>query len=506
MKKYISLWMLFSVLLFSACESGFLDEDNNPNSLSPGTFWKSKNDIKKGLTSVYGRLQPSGGWAANYERYIVLDNYRSDEVDYRPDVASWISIANFSNSSTNGVSNAEWYYLYQGINFANQCIDNIPHVPNLEESERDLYIAEARCLRAYYYYRLYINYGERIPIFTTQLKGSEEEFYPPQAESGVLVKLIEDELIEAQKFLPENDKLPAGYDPSRVNKQVAAAFLAKFYMFRGELAKAEKEWAKLIGKYELMENYGDNFSGLHKNNKESVFEVQFSGDRTGGKWEANDIALHLVSGNAEGYEEAYPSYWLVDTFKAHDVTVDGEFSDRFYATILFDGPKTTAFYFEEGKQFTDYHNPDEVFWHKFATWDPSLSQHWSESAFNIPIVRYSDVLLSYAECLNDRGATAEAIQYINQVRARVQVPALEPTLSKEAVLKHLQDVERPLELALEGSRWHDLIRWGITQKALVDHKKPNASNFVPSKHILYPIPHGEFLLNDSWEQNSGFSK
>ena len=147
-----------------------------------------------------------------------------------------------------------------------------------------------------------------------------------------------------------------------------------------------------------------------------------------------------------------------------------------------------------------------MFWHKYVYYDPSQGPSWDNSGFNVPLIRYADVLLLYAECLNDRGATADAIGYINQVRARVNVPALPTTMSKQEVLKHLQDVERPCELALEGSRWYDLIRWGIVENTLKDHEKPYASNFVPTKHTLLPIPHDEFLMNTDWEQNPGYSK
>lgn len=122
------------------------------------------------------------------------------------------------------------------------------------------------------------------------------------------------------------------------------------------------------------------------------------------------------------------------------------------------------------------------------------------------IMRYSDVLLSYAECLNDRNATAEAIDYINIVRKRANVKLLDKGMSKDAVLKHLQDVERPAEFALEGTRWYDLLRWGITEKALKDHNKEFVENYIDSKHRLLPIPHSEFLLNPDWVQNPNHGK
>lgn len=139
-----------------------------------------------------------------------------------------------------------------------------------------------------------------------------------------------------------------------------------------------------------------------------------------------------------------------------------------------------------------------------------MSPYWDMSFFNIPIVRYADVLLLYAECLNDREATDDkgksAIDYINDVRRRAGVPELEAPMGKDEILKHLQDVERPCELALEGSRWYDLVRWGITEQTLKDHNKQLVENYVDTKHKLFPIPHQEFLLNPDWEQNPNFGK
>lgn len=502
-KIIISLWLIGASL--SACSDSFLDEDHNPNSLSPQTFWKDQSDILKGLTGTYGYLRSFAGWAASYERYFVIDNYRSDEMVFRPDVSEWDNIASFVNESTNATTVTEWTYLYKGINQANQCIDNIPLVPGdsqeLDQIKRSA-VAEARFLRAYFYYRLYLNYGEKIPIYTKELEQTDEEFYPDQAQPGELVKLIESELLAVQEDLPED--YPAEFK-GRATKYAAAAILGRFYMFRHEMSKAEAQLSKLIGHFELVDNYEDNFDGLHKNNAESVFEIQYSGDRSGGRRAYNNIAEHLLSSNAGGYEESYPSSWLFNVLR-NDKTVDGKYSQRLYGTILFDDPLTTAWYIKEGEHFSDYDSPDKIYWKKFSSWDPSLSSEYWISAFNIPIVRYADVLLLYAECLNDRGNSAEAVQYINQVRRRANVPELPETMSKDEVLKHLQDVERPCELAFEGCRWYDLLRWGIVKQALTDHGKRFAENFIETKHTLFPIPHDEFLMNPDWEQNPNFSK
>ena len=323
-------------LALSSCTGNFLDEDRNPNSLDPENFWKSESDILKGLTAAYAGLQPTIEWAQPFERYIVIDNYRSDELDYRPDVTAWMELAMYNNESTNYVPNDEWTNLYTSINYCNQCLDNIPNVPDNDDEgikqTKATSIAEARFLRAFYYYRLFINFGERLPMFEHELEGTEEEFYPPQVEAGRLKTFIETELSECQANLPEKwNTNMAG----RVTKYTAAALLGKYYMFIGEKAKAKTEFWKVIDshRYELMENYGDNFNGLHENNKESILEVQFTGSLEGGHYEYNLFTLHLGPDSGCGaYEEAYPSKWLFNTLKK-DLTEDGEYSDRLYETI-----------------------------------------------------------------------------------------------------------------------------------------------------------------------------
>ena len=95
-------------ILLSSCTDSFLEEDRNPNDLSPGIFWKSEADIMKGLTSAYAAMQPNSSWAVPFERYIVIDNHRSDEIDFRADVSSWMSIAMFTNDPNNSVTRTEW--------------------------------------------------------------------------------------------------------------------------------------------------------------------------------------------------------------------------------------------------------------------------------------------------------------------------------------------------------------------------------------------------------------
>jgi tetratricopeptide (TPR) repeat protein len=499
--KVIAILML---IFFAACGDGFLEEETNPNALTTENFWQSEEDAIKGLTSVYATLQPSMNWAATYEQYIVTENYRTDELDWRDDVTSWIHIASFTNDPENAVSNNYWNYQYQGIFRANQCIEGIPRIPNISSEVLSQTVAEARFLRAFFYYNLLRNFGEKIPLYEVAFGDSDEHFYPPQANSGEIFNFVVKELKEVQNILPAN------YDAAnegRATKWAATAILAKLYLWKGDYESALPELKKIVdsNQFSLVPEYSMLWDARHKNNSESIFEVQFSGNRTGNRREFHRITIHLASFNIPGggYEEAYPSLWLFNLLK-NDTTETGEYGDRILETILFDAPRSTSYYYGEN-EFTKFHRSDEIFWKKHVTYPEELTDFWYYSITNIPIVRYADILLLYAEALNEvKGPSQLVFDCINEVRTRSNVVPISENMNQEQVREHLRHIERPCELALEGSRWYDLIRWGVTQETLLEHGKRAAGNFVKGKHELYPIPYKEMLLNREWEQNPGF--
>ncbi len=143
----------------------FPDEDRNPNSLDPENFWKSESDILKGLTAAYAGLQAYHRMGATFRTLHCDRQLPQRRAGLPPDVTAWMELAMYNNESTNYVPNDEWTNLYTSINYCNQCLDNIPNVPDNDDEgikqTKATSIAEARFLRAFYYYRLFINFGER---------------------------------------------------------------------------------------------------------------------------------------------------------------------------------------------------------------------------------------------------------------------------------------------------------------------------------------------------------
>lgn len=503
MKKIVS--MILAAGLCWSCSTDFLEENKNPQSLSPGNFWKTEEDVLKGLTAAYASLQPSGDWAATYEQYIVAHCYRSDLCDKRDDVSSWIQVASFTYESNNSVAANYWSYNFTGIYRANQVLEGIENVEGLDPVLKEQYIAEARFLRANYYWNLYLNFGGKLPLWEKPVS-NESEYSPAQSTPEVILAFIKTDFEFAQAHLPETY---ASDVAGRITKGAADAMMGKFLLYQGKYAEAAGELKKVVDApwYGLNDRYEDNFDGLHKNSKEGILEIQFSGDRSGGKREYTNITEHLASSDATGYEEAYPTRWLYELM-LKDTTVDGKMGPRLLATIECPGGRAMnsdgyTVPYEEVHQGAG----SPIYWKKFVTWDPSLSSDWWYSAFNVPLIRYADVLLLYAEALNEaNGPSQEVFDCINTVRDRVDAPRIPTTWNQAQVREHIRNVERPCELALEGSRWYDLLRWGVVKTTLVAHSKPNASNFIEGKHEVFAIPTSEMTLNRDWDQNPGYGR
>ncbi len=491
--KLYLISIIIASLMLTSCNDDGLEEDVNPNVLSPKGFWKSEADILKGLTSVYGSLQ-GFGWASTFEMYIVMDNYRSDELERLADVPSWLKLSDFTNTSSNSVCSKTWFWYFSGINKANQCIVNIPNVPNVSQDVIDSSVAEAKFLRAYFYFKLVNIYGERLPLFTNLIE--TKDFYPNQAAEGEILKQIEKDLIEAKAALPQSQAI-AG----RITKGAATALLGKFYLYQKKFPDAVTQFSDVMTMgYSLSPKFWNNFSGDDENNSESIFEVQFGGDQEGGRREYHYIAAHLGT-NSWAYAEAFPSTWLFELMKT-DLKADGTYSDRIYGTIAFDDPKTETYYAPIGTF------KSRITWKKLNTWNENQSAKWYRSAYNVPIIRYADVLLMFAEAKNEVLGTPDAAVFkaINDVRERANSVPILTTLNKEQVREHIRHVERPCELALEGSRWYDLKRWGIIKTTLKANNKLNSDNFIEGKNELVGIPQSEFVLNPDWVQNSQFGK
>ncbi|WP_138429623.1 RagB/SusD family nutrient uptake outer membrane protein [Fodinibius saliphilus] len=497
------LLLTFSLLLLTGCDDGFLVQTNG-NELNKELFWKDKSDAQKGIIATYSQLQADNRWAW-FENHYIAQNYRSDLIRAtRKDLPFAQKIAGFTFTSDNKSFSDLWQDYYNGIFYANQVIENVPQIPEMSDSDKKHFLAEAKFLRGYYYLNL-VTLFKNIPLVTSVPQNSDEYYAEQASPEKVWDQIIAD-------FEEAKSTLPASYsaaDKGRATKWAAQGYLGKAYMFLHEFDKADDEFKNIIdnGGFSLMSNFTDNFNGNGENGPESLFEIQHSSKRPNGFTESTPLYNEQAPGIMGGWEEFFPSDWLFSRMM-EDTTASGELSDRAMGTVFFDHPNSTA----DGIAYADIKSDlgsEKRFYKKYLYSNDISDGNTTRSGMNVHLMRYADILLLYAEALNELGQTQQAIPYVNQVRQRSESADLSNSMSQSQLRTHLRHVERPVEFAMEfGIRWFDLARWNkgnlSIKDVLTNHGKPDAANFEEGKHELYPIPLSEINKNAKLEQNSGY--
>lgn len=333
--------------------------------------------------------------------------------------------------------------------------------------------AEAMAIRAFCYFELRRDYGE-IPIVTNKVVTPADAIKPKSTVAQVDAQIISD-LTFAKEHLP----LSWPSYPGRCTKGFAQALLGKLYLYQENWSLASAELSDVLGYgYSLYPSYSGLFLQEGDNSPESVFEIQFL--RLGGVnysnnfWESQGVR---GSGTWDlGWGFNVPTQGLVDAYETGD--------PRKEATILYSG-QTDGY----GNVLPTSPSPlAQPYWNKKAYTKPSEriaygenKNHWA----NIKIMRYADVLLMYAEALNEQGQSSLAKDYVNMVRARARggnnsvLPDIIST--DQATVRDAIKHERRIEFAMEGERFYDLVRWGDATSVL------GGLGYQP-KNAWYPIP------------------
>lgn len=511
MKKYILLLAAFLVVI-AGCKRDF--EAANPNAVTIASFWKNSADATKGINAVYSTFYRT---ASLYSRWLFYHGIlKSDEGFGSGGDGNLNNLMRFNQTDyNNGLTADTWHNLFVGVFRANQVIANVPAI-NMDENLKKRIIAEAKFLRALFYFNLTIYYG-RPPLM---LKPSQPNDFPPNATTTEAYAQVAKDLTEAAVDLPPSY---SGDDLGRATKGAAYALLGKTYLQQKMYLQALNAFAYLItgdGKstYDLMGSYRDNFLITTENNKESIFEIQFSENQSESTDDDTDEGRINNTGSSiaqffapptVGYSDGAARRWVVDEF-LQERTVGGQQDPRLAASFIFNnanpsGPNATMVYGQTfASRFGNGPDANGVWFRKL------LNDHWkNQEGFRSPnnyrLIRYADVLLMYAECLNGLDRTAEAYPFVDRVRQRAGLAPLstaKPGLSKVPFLNQLKH-ERITELAGEGWRWADLARWGDLGPALAS-RDPEFTGFIVGKHELYPIPQSDRDLNPNLTPNPNY--
>lgn len=495
----------------TACKKNLDLEIENPNRIDESNFWKTSTDAAQGVNAVYGNFYRNGPsrWLPYYMDVRSDDGYST---------SPWNELRSISGLNTTNynfeVQIDTWGHHWRGVYRANQVIANVPGI-NMDATLRDRLVGEAKFLRSWYYYNLVTIWGN-IPLITEPSQPNDK---PAQVAPSVIWAQIEKDLTEAAAVLPNNY---TGDDLGRATKGAAYGLLGRSFLQQGKNQEAVTALAWLVtgpgaALYNLVPNYYDNFRHTTENNSESVFEIQnkMRPENSGEDGPQSNVGTSrapFFAPPGHGFNDANMHRWVLNEFH-QELTVGGQRDPRLAVTALYDstnigGPNVTLVY---GSTFAsknyDAAIRNRVWYRKYLNDEMRINQF---EVFNGPknfrSIRYADVLLMYAEALNNLNRTAEAYAFVDRVRQRAglrTLTAARPGLNQAQFQLQIEH-ERITEMTGECTRWNDLARWGyFDNQAKLDILKardPEFQNMVLGRKYA-PIPQSEIDINPNLKQN-----
>ena len=508
------------ILLNNGCEKKL--DQINPNQQTNESFWLNAQDALHGVNAAYSTLIEDG----TYMRMTpALSDARGDDVHSN---SPWPVLGNMGRFSlgTADPSGYGWAYsdYYEGVNRANQVLANVPAI-NMDADLKNRVLGQAYFLRGFFFFQL-VNFFGSVALPTSPAKSPKEFFVKQSTPEEGWAQVIAD-FTKAAGLLPVSYNTITGVDKGdvgRATKGAAMAYLGKAYLFNKNFTDAATQFKAIIdlNAYSLVPNYADNFKEDTRDNAESIFEVQFSrnvggsdaswGGEPAPGWGKTEGRAVTYGARGFGFTDIQPTLSSLAEFEI-EKTPTGQDDPRLDVTLYHNKPGLKLY----GKLFSDvYANSpndlNDVFCAKYENGDGTYPDEFSliwRSAINQRLMRYADILLMYAECLNEAGQTSLAYTYIQMVRSRVglaDLATVKPNLTQAQMRDQIAH-ERYLEFSFEGKRFDDIRRWGWLQDAtkLADLKNrdPEFINYLPGRE-LYPIPQSEIDNNPGFKQNVSY--
>lgn len=475
--------------------------------VSQGEFYSTADDAMAAVTACYNtllRIASQGTW--NVSGYELYGDIQCSDVEPHPDIVDYQQIQQCTVTPSNPTIQAEWAVIYAGIYRANLVLEKVPAI-EMDATLKARLLGEAYFIRAWWNFRLAKIFGSG-PLVTQSLK--VEELYVKKSSRQEIFDQVEKDLLEAIKVLPvKYDDVNAG----RATIGAARTYLAELYMWEKQWTKAKDQLDEVLGYgYKLVDSYASLFDGTNDNSTESIFEIQYT---AGTGKDLGNFNTVLSAPNGEGFVPGGGWGWTRPT---PDIVSEFETSPK-------EDPRLRYSIFRkgdvfEGKVFHDVVNGTGLAIRKWCISAAGGAEtSWpNQTSCNYILYRYADVLLLYAEVMNELGQPSVAIPYINKVRERpsVAMSDLPLTLTKEQVTEAIRH-ERRVEFCFEGKTGYDMRRWGIIGAFLrsADRWQNNTIlnpqwggqffKFKDGVNEVLPIPQLEIdRSRGSLEQNKGF--
>jgi len=454
--------------------------------LGPENFYRTATDAEAAVNGVYAGFLESGALFKN-GLSLALDA-GSDDARVGPQVGQVdnriTGALNYSAGSPR-ITNP-WGEFYKVITRANDVVDRVPSIA-MPEARKASIIGEAKFLRALSYFYLVRLYGDVPLVIRAEEIGLDVSRAPKEQ---VYQQIIRD-ATEAAAALPTTW---TGSGAGRATQGAALALLADVHLTRREWSQAATAAKRVIDSnvYSLFPNYLNAFLPATKNGQEHVFSLQATGANTivSSQYVRTYYPREMGTGQGGGFAVAQVTQRFYDSYLPGDYR-----KEVGYRTS---GPNP------QGRIVTFYPHV-----YKFR---PSNPIAMDLGDVNIPIYRYAEVLLMYAEALNEQNQPAQAVTYLNMIRARARLgtgnenradPANYTGPAAQAAVREAIFQERRWELAHEGKRWFDLLRRGQDYFMSQLRLDPEATGLDPND-MLWPVPQDELDLNKNLTQNPGY--
>lgn len=498
MQKMIYLTV---TILLCSCNKSFLDTEPTDRYVQE-TFWQTKEQAEAGLNGIYAVLT-NGGFYGGVTP-ISRETLSPNNYAYNNDNNLIASGNQLSNTAT---YNNAWNASYRGVGRANNLLANISNI-NMDAALKKRYIAEAKFLRALYYFPLWHLFGGS-PLILEKPDFSTQSNLPRNSAAELLTQIIKD-LDEASVDLPLTQ---SSTDKGRATKGAALALKARALLYAGRWTEAAAAARAVIDSkaYSLFADYRGVFLLENEGNAEVIFDVQYKIPEFG---TGIDVGLDAQNTSA-------PTPDLVNDYYAKDGLPISESplysaanryanrDPRLQATVIVPGSNykgrvvTATQYPRTGfgqKKYTIYKD-NEV---------PVKSLTTGESELNYILLRYADVLLMYAEAQNEAvGPDASVYSALNLIRKRAGMPDVTPALSQQQLRREIRH-ERRIELAGEGLYYYDVLRWKTAEQVLnadvqnAGGQRVDTRRFNAARDYFWPIPSIAIQENPALKQNPGW--
>ncbi|MFM6982596.1 MAG: RagB/SusD family nutrient uptake outer membrane protein [Chitinophagaceae bacterium] len=526
-------YLLLGLFVFSASSCEKYLETVPQDFISPANYYSTEKELNIALAGVYDAFAQDG----TYSRHLAIELVQGTDETFRKRDDNNIFVHKYNHDATESTLGLTWKQLYDVINRANLLLANI-NKPSMTETKRNDIKGQTLFLRAHAYFWLVSLWGD-VPLILEPVTSAANVNRPRTPSVDVYNQILTD--MTTAEALVSTFNHPGTISKSAVQGVLARVCLkmAGYPLNMGRpMFEQAKSWALKVvqsGIHRLNPDYAQIFINQSADqydltNKECIWEIEFTGNNVGtakeGSRFANILAIRFSGADiGYGYASVAPNGYLFKMYGT-DATIPDVRRDWNIAPFKYTSTTNST---KVAFLSTDIYNRDAGKWRR--EYEPAgltKSQDWGPT--NFPVLRYADVLLMLAEAENELNGPTAALPYFNQVRARAVAASAVTAFTTYPYGSGLSLVavdtkdnfrlaimsERARELAYEGLRKMDLIRWHTlipTLKAVETDIKTysplgySAIGFTNAadKHYLLPIPSLEISLNKSMTQNLGWN-